>query len=77
MSTVSGVELVSPARERELHANILEQLVHSVLCKYCVPHEIKGSTRTPFIFIRDFIAVSGLLVKVSDYSSADYRGPLP
>jgi hypothetical protein len=62
VSTVSGAKPVSPALEQEPHPNILEQLVHSVLREYCVSHGSKGGPRTPFIFVRYFIGMSGLLV---------------
>jgi hypothetical protein len=66
-------EPVSPAREHESYLNILEQLVHSVRCEYCVSQESKGGARTPFIFVRYFIGMSGLVVGVSAFSQIMQR----
>ena len=76
VSTVSGVKPVSPAQERESHPNILEHVVHSVRRKYYVSRESEGSARTPFIFVRYLIGMSGLSVGVSYHSSADCEGLL-
>ena len=66
-------EPVSPTREHESYPNILEQLAHSVRCEYCVSQESKGGARSPFIFVRYFICISGLVVGVSAFSQITQR----
>lgn len=78
VSTVSTAGHVSLAREYKLHANILEQLAHSVRREHCASHGNMRGIRTPFVFVGYFIGMSSLseglaAIPRTDYAAAAYR----
>jgi len=77
VSTISGVETVSPAREQGLHADILAQSTHSVWRESYVSHWNGGIVRTPFILVRYFVGMSRLSVGSVTIFRQICRGCLP
>ena len=72
VSTISAARHISPAREYEPRANILEQLAHSARREYCISHGHQGDKRTPFVFVGYFIGMSGLSERLAAIGQEDY-----